>query len=90
MTPSPPMGFSGRTKFSSDRLSSGLERHRAPVRRVLRWLVLSLLACLGLRYLLVLVFAPYAEQIDYGVEVCSTDSAPADFQFRNFSINATT
>jgi len=69
------MGFSGRTKFSSDRLSSGLERHRAPVRRVLRWLVLSLLACLGLRYLLVMVFAPYAEQIDYGVEAVVTAAA---------------
>ena len=30
------------------------------------------------------------DQIDYGVEICSTDSAPATFQFTNFSINAAT
>jgi hypothetical protein len=30
------------------------------------------------------------DQIDYGVEVCSTNSAPATFDFNNFSINATT
>jgi hypothetical protein len=30
------------------------------------------------------------DQVDYGVEVCSTNRAPATFQFTNFSINATT
>ena len=30
------------------------------------------------------------DQIDYGVEVCSTDSTPATFDFTNFSISATT
>jgi hypothetical protein len=30
------------------------------------------------------------DQIDYGVEVCSTNSTPATFDFTNFSINATT
>jgi Glycosyl hydrolase family 12 len=30
------------------------------------------------------------DQVDYGVEVCSTNNAPATFDFTNFSINATT
>lgn len=75
MPPSSAMGFSGRTRSLSDRLPVGLKRDRVPVRRIVRWLVLSLLACLGLRYLLVLVFAPYAEQIDYGVEAAVTATA---------------
>jgi len=26
-------------------------------------------------------------QVDYGVEICSTNGAPATFTFRNFSVN---
>jgi len=45
------------------------------VRRTLRGLLPFVLGCLGLRYLLVFAFPPYAEQIDYGVEAVVTAAA---------------
>lgn len=73
------LGFASRhldrTRLSSDRPWPGRRRNPAAVRRTLRGLLPFVLGCLGLRYLLVFAFPPYAEQIDYGVEAVVTAAA---------------